>query len=278
MIGGADGRFFEKASRRQEVCSLLELLRFYAHRFVLATTYLHDVSNDLDSNRKDPGRADNEPVCVLQYLKQLCDEVELSNCSLQIQELLALAETGTEITSSALLGASENVQRELRLKVFLSLQKSRGEWFSKPLEGWEKVLAEFPNAQTDIEEMNKCFALSRYSAAVFHSLLVVEHGLISLGKKIGVADPRTGWDATYNRLGALLKDRKGVPENIDFGLMEQVKSRLDSMKLAWRNKVNHAAGRLAIEKTGFTEVSAEEVIVACRSFMRFMAEEIDPVS
>jgi hypothetical protein len=44
------------------------------------------------------------------------------------------------------------------------------------------------------------------------------------------------------------------------------------MKLAWCNKVNHAAGRLMIEKTGFTDVSAEEVIIACRSLMRHLAE------
>jgi hypothetical protein len=119
--------------------------------------------------------------------------------------------------------------------------------------------------------MNKCFALSRYTAAVFHSLLVAEHGVVKLGIHLGVTDPKPGWDATDKRLNWLLNNRASVPADLDFNFLEQTKARLDSMKLAWRNKVNHAAGRLMIEKSGFTDFAAEEVIIACRSFMRHLA-------
>lgn len=108
---------------------------------------------------------------------------------------------------------------------------------------------------------------------MFHSLLVVEHGLIALGNHIGVSDPKPGWDATYRELDRLIRNRSALTgQHLNFNFLEQTKARLDSMKLAWRNKVNHAAGRLVIEKTGFSDVSAEEVIIACRSFMRHLAE------
>jgi len=160
------------------------------------------------------------------------------------------------------------------MSVFLAVPLERRDIFAQPIKGWDTVISAFPETQEDVEEMNKCYALSRYAAAVFHSLLVVEHGLIRLGERLSVKDKKVGWDSTYNTLTSLLKNRESVPENLDFGLLEQIKARLDSMKLAWRNKVNHAAGRLAVESTGFTDISAEEVIVACRSFMRLLAERM----
>jgi hypothetical protein len=166
----------------------------------------------------------------------------------------------------------KTIERELATRVFVSIPYERRKRFSQPVHGWEAIIESFPSAQEDIQEMNKCYALSRYTAAVFHSLLVVEHGLIKLGHQIGVDDPKPGWDATYKRLGWLLSNRSSIPAELDSNFLEQTKARLDSMKLAWRNKVNHAAGKLLVEKTGFTDVSAEEVVVACRSFMRHLAE------
>jgi hypothetical protein len=93
------------------------------------------------------------------------------------------------------------------------------------------VIERFPDCQDDIEEMNQCFALARYTASVFHSLLVVEHGLIALGHHIGVSDPKPGSDATYKELNRLVSNRAAIPANLDFNFLEQTKSRLDSMKM-----------------------------------------------
>ena len=40
--------------------------------------------------------------------------------------------------------------------------------------------------------MNKCFALCRYTASMFHALQVAEWGAIKLGDYIGVTDPKKG--------------------------------------------------------------------------------------
>lgn len=198
--------------------------------------------------------------------------VHLIYCIRTIDTILAKMDRVGFIESSDIAKLEDNLQNELTERVFISISAVRQAYFRYPLNGWESVIEAFPDAQVDVEEMNKCFALSRYTAAVFHSLLVVEHGLIELGKRIKVTDPKLGWDATYNRLGLILKDRRLLPAGVDFGFLEQAKARLDSMKLAWRNKVTHAAGRVAIEQSGFSDVSAEEVVIACRSFMRLMAE------
>lgn len=48
--------------------------------------------------------------------------------------------------------------------------------------------------------MNKCFALSRYTAAMFHAMQIAELGAIELGDYIGVIDPKKGWGATEKSL------------------------------------------------------------------------------
>jgi hypothetical protein len=143
---------------------------------------------------------------------------------------------------------------------------------TRPLAGWESVIKKFPDVQDDVEEMNKCYALSRYAASVFHSLLVVEYGLIDFGKYLDVRDPKVGWDATYNKLKTLLNNRASVPAGMSFTFLEQSSARIESMKQAWRNKVNHAAGKLSVEKSGINDAIAEEIIMATRSFMRQLAD------
>lgn len=156
--------------------------------------------------------------------------------------------------------------------VYLCMETREATLYRQPFENWMEIIGRFPDCVDDVESMSLCFALQQYTAAVFHSLLAVEHGLIALGPYIKVSDPKVGFDATYKKLGELVGDRSKITPPITFEFVEQTKARLDSMKLAWRNKVNHAAGRLVIEKSGFNARSSEEVIIACRSFMRYMAE------
>ena len=125
--------------------------------------------------------------------------------------------------------------------------------------------------------MSKCFALSRYAGAVFHSLLVVERGVIELGEYIEVTDPKRGWDATTRKLKSLVDaGHNTLPPKFagKFSFLEQMNNQVQAMKSAWRNKVNHVEGRLAVMKPEFTPDIAEEIMVASRAFMRRLATEM----
>ncbi len=249
----------------------MELLRFYADHFARLNRYLADLS------QLSPVRLELTPETREQIAESLEDvrhdlaALDLKVCTKQAEDLLQTLKSRF-LTGEEIFSLQETLIRELGTRIFLVVASDRCSYFAEPTKKWPEIIKTFPDAQEDIEEMNKCFALSRYTAAVFHSLLVVEHGLIKLGHHIGVTDQKPGWDATYKRVDKLLNDRSVIPATLTFNFLEQTKARLDSMKLAWRNKVNHAAGRLIVERTGFTDVSAEEVIIACRSFMRHLAE------
>jgi len=90
---------------------------------------------------------------------------------------------------------------EMKGKYLFSLDLDEAEHYNNPTGGWSEVLERFPMATTDVEEMNKCFALSRYAGAVFHSVQTIECGLIELGGFIKVNDPKSGWTAVSGKTG-----------------------------------------------------------------------------
>ncbi len=150
------------------------------------------------------------------------------------------------------------------------------DYYANYRQKWIDVIQRFPNSEDDIDEAGKCFALGRYTAAVFHSLQIIEIGLIELGRVLGVKDPLPGWTATTNRLKAIIRtkyqDRSAFQQKHS-ALIEQLDALTESLKSAWRNKVSHAHGRLTLLTTGFAPDVAEEILAASRGFMRRLATE-----
>src|SRR5260370_36038779 len=103
--------------------------------------------------------------------------------------------------------------------------------------------------------------------------MVVEHGLVYLGKIVGVTDPKEGWNASAKTLASIVQE--GHSKNsigLDFGFLEQVNECVQVMKFAWRNKVNHATGKPIVMGGGFAPYVTEEIISATRSFLRLLTE------
>jgi hypothetical protein len=160
--------------------------------------------------------------------------------------------------------------------MFLSLTPEEARYFQEPSKGWEPVIDRFPDAVTDIEEASKCFALSRYAAAIYHSLQVVEIGLIELGELIVVSDPLTGWSATTNRLNKILGTNylhRTAFQQQNTPFLEQIHATIQAMRSAWRNKVSHAQGKLILLTKDFTPDVTEEILLASRGFMRRLAAD-----
>jgi hypothetical protein len=164
---------------------------------------------------------------------------------------------------------------ELGSKCFWALTTKEREYYEQPRNGWNEIIARFPDSVTDVEEASKCFALSRYAAAVFHSVQIVEVGLIDLGEFIGVNDPHSGWTAVSAALDKVIakkhQDRTAF-ERDNFKFLEQVQGTVAGLKNAWRNKISHVQGRITLMTKDFSPEVAEEILYATRSFMRRLAD------
>jgi len=173
---------------------------------------------------------------------------------------------------------SGRIKDELRGTFFFFVTTDRADKYNAPLKGWGDVIDRFPEAQMDIEEMNKCLALSRYAATVFHSVNIIERGLIALGPFVGVNDPKSGWTAVTGALDRIVNKTK-FPDleerhKSNFGFLEQLYGTTAALKNAWRNKISHAQGRLVVLNPDFTEEIVDEIVYATRAFMRRLATEM----
>lgn len=209
---------------------------------------------------------------------QICLDAGLSTSATTIEKIARLGSNEKWTTKELAPLAVElhgRLHDELTKAEFLSLTPRESEYYAQPREGWSEIISRFPEVGDDVEEAYKCFALSRYPAAVFHSVQVLEVGLIDLGTFIGVNDPTSGWSAVEKRLKKVLsteyRDRTTF-EKQNYEFLEQVHGTTEGLKNAWRNKVSHAQGRLALMTANYSPEIAEEILFASRAFMRRLAD------
>jgi hypothetical protein len=287
----------QMGSRR--LVTLLEILQVYVERYAAALSHLQSAANRLQQfaqNEEDFWEDSDFTVGLLQWLILLddtCEKDEFPVTRVPVEEVKRMLEIAFDkklpyqklgphlLTPVVLFNQLERIREtfiaELQTKLFFSLPSNRKKWFESPTRDWEKVIERFPDTVSEIEEMNRCFALSRYPAAVFHSLMVVEAGLIVLGNAIGVTDPKLGWDATSKKLAELMQSGHAkYPSSLPmtFSVCEQINQSVQTMKHAWRNKINHIAGKLFVMRSDFAPDVAEEIIFATRGFMRRLADDL----
>jgi hypothetical protein len=269
-----------------KVVSLLEILRVHADAYTSAAYAVALINFHIE--QMEDFRDDAVMVKrILGHLRNLLPHCgDLPNTQIQVRRVLSMVENleatkHWEMPKMAFLTSIAEIQSrltdELSARLYFGLPSGRAQYFSNAREGWEEVIDRFPDTVSDIEEMAKCFALSRYPAAVFHSLLIVETGVIALGDYIDVTDPKRGWDATTKALKVLVDGgHPKLPPKFagQFGFLEQMNTAVQAMKFAWRNKVNHVEGKLVVMKPEFAPDVAEEIMMTSRSFMRRLATEL----
>ena len=258
----------------ERVVSLLEILRAYAEIYADSSYWLG--FNMISVFRKSPDAAAKANMLVhLKRLREECERINLEMTLSLLDEFIPMFENDN---GSGHLGFDNNIrhicddlQRELSLRLFISIRSEHRKRFDYPFAGWEDLIARFGGISRDVEEVNKCFALCRYTASMYHAMQIAEHGAIELGECIGVTDHRKGWGPTEKRLRELIKagHDKLPPELAGrFDFLEQMHREIDSMVMAWRHKLDHAANHLAIiPNTDFTPDIAEHIISAVRVFM-----------
>ncbi len=215
-------------------------------------------------------------------LATCCGDATLEVSTQAVNDLDTLLQLSEGAIAESLADAVKRtiviIERELSACLFLRLEPIEKKLYLEPWKKWEVITKRFGETMRDIEEMNKCFALTRYPAAMFHALHVAEWGAIKLGDYIGVADPKKGWGPTERKLREIIKaGHANVPPALagKFDFLEQMNREIDSIVLAWRHKVDHAANHLAVlPNMEFTQEIAEHIISSVRVFMNRLAEGI----
>jgi hypothetical protein len=263
-----------------KVVSLLEILQSYADAYAKLA---HVAAAFICRLRYVPEFEDSRRQQLVNGLEEAlphCERSELTLTAVHLLRLLNDVKAGVDRSelSAKLIELESRLEDELKTKLFFQLPLSKRDYFENPRKGWDEVIQRFPDSVMDIEEMRKCFALSRYPACVFHSVNAVEAGLVGLGNFIGVRDPKSGWTPVTAELERLVVKTKypdlGPKFQNCFPFLEQTHATCVALKSAWRNKISHTQGRLAVMTADFSPDVAEEIIVASRAFMRRLSTEM----
>lgn len=223
-------------------------------------------------------------VTVLMYARACFEGANLSNSAAAIDELCGLLRSWS-IPSFATLRAADAVsrldeidravRREMKAVLFILMSPNQAEQYEHSTKDWEDAIERWPKIKTDVEESSRCFAFERYGAAVFHSMLVAEFGVVQIGDFFKVSGDKPGWGCVKRLeaiLGKPIKDRSPFEQGHS-GFLNDTMRLIHAVK-DWRHKISHVDNWIIWQDTDFSPQRAEELILATRGFMRHLAAEL----
>jgi len=154
---------------------------------------------------------------------------------------------------------------ELDSTVFVHVGYSQAAYYRDSLEGVsDDVQDNFTSALEDFREAARCYALGRHNASVFHSMRVLEIGLIALGTNLNV--PAAATKNWQNLLNEIEKAIRGIDSSFgqnwraDRQWYSDAAAQFRYVKDAWRNAIMHV-------HQSYGQQRAREVLMATRAFM-----------
>lgn len=168
---------------------------------------------------------------------------------------------------------------ELMDRYFYYLEPEKAKVYIESLNGWENVASTFPDTKTEIIEAQQCLGLSRSTAAVFHAMRVLEHGLRSLAAHLNVdmASLRNNtWETILTNIEGAIKRAQENPNGAKLTSAEVAERKktyqsyvpflvhFKHIKDAWRNHVMHG-------DVSYNDAAAEGIIRGVCAFMNELA-------
>jgi hypothetical protein len=201
---------------------------------------------------------------------------ELEKLGLRLTKLSAdrFAESLPDLTGDQAYNAFEDLFQRFQDEVheirFFYIDRQKMEYFGLAAAFGADVAKNFPSAEYDIQEAANCFALSRHTATVTHSMRALEAGLGALAGALKVKRSGRGWGSDLKILEDAwqkkLKAKPG-PRAWERTFFAQAFADFRYFADAWRNHAMHASAR-------YGEQEAEQVFEHVRSFMQHLANRL----
>lgn len=264
--------------------SLLELKKFKADLFIKAIDDLDRLQSQCEQVFLDPNQWIEDARRVVGTL--LSDARTAGHRSTEKQAQTILQFSGNIREFSPMLSElRRRIIEDLEDAVFFAVPTEKLQFFEKDPSGHhvvigparfmgKEVIDRFPESSEDCSECVKCFVLGRYTASVFHMMRVTELGVLALQVFLPSVDPKAHFGSVVTKLENLVQKNKraDLPVTIQpfFDYIKATLPHLHAVKDSWRNKVDHADGKIIpTEEYGYE--MAGEVINATRGLMRKLA-------
>ncbi|MFL6857369.1 MAG: hypothetical protein ACJ8EB_05615 [Allosphingosinicella sp.] len=135
----------------------------------------------------------------------------------------------------------------------------------------EPTASRFTSIWFDCEEAAKCLLVLRPTAAVFHSMRMLEVGIRAFATRLGIPDPVKPSERNWGRILGAIKVKidsdypssKRLPGS-EGAFLEGLYTTLDAVKNPWRNEVMHVEGV-------YTDAEAAFILLCVIKFIQKMA-------
>lgn len=223
---------------------------------------------------------------VIESLDISCNMLELVSAEKQIERIRLELSHNKNVQSVAaaplLAELHRRIREDLEESVFFQLEThhvracfNRGRDEDREITLEEKtaaeffgpeVLARFPSATFDIDELRRCWFLDRDTAAVFHAMRVLEIGLQSFARLFGIQSDHANWHKIIVSIESAIRDMPNDPtRKKDWqdaqAFYSKAASHFRFLKDAWRNYCVHAHEK-------YTGQEARSIVDNVRDFMR----------
>jgi hypothetical protein len=161
---------------------------------------------------------------------------------------------------------------ELKQYIYYQYPKSKGEKVLTYGADWQSVILAFPSSEPDIFSATDCYGLGHNTAAVFHCMRVLEHGLSAMASDVGLNFNIQQWHNIIEQIeGKIAEQRKTLPRGLEknerLQFLSEVAKEFFYFKDGWRNYVSHNRGR-------YDEHQALSILEHTRSFMCNLASRL----
>jgi len=177
----------------------------------------------------------------------------------------ALEKNKTDDVMEGLLQLHDRAFDFLKGQTLLVVPPEKQADYESPLSFWRDIPDKFPRAIDAMEEAQKCFALGRNTAVVFHCLAVMQDGLDALARHLGEKiDIFLTWEKIIEAIESGVKKKRVSMAHARWKAVEafydESLSDLRSVKNAWRNPTMHF-------RRSYNEQQASKVRDRVRDFM-----------
>jgi hypothetical protein len=222
--------------------------------------------NDVDRRQIDGLLKHLTQLATTMELQAVLDRVEIFERKLKFQQL-SLADFLAEVRA-----LRETFEMGLRFKRFYLYPEAKAQMRTKFQSDWHLVIAGFPNTKNDIEAAVDCYTLGHNTAAVFHSMRVLEHGLRELAAAVNLTFDVQQWQNIIEQIESEIREignrwPKSPLKSEWTSFYSSAAKEFFYFKDGWRNYVSHGGDP-------YDDHQAHSVLEHVRAFMSHLAPRL----
>lgn len=255
---------------RYRLVTLLEILEIEAEPFCRLNCVLGQMLVHLEMDRTLDGGQLGGAFGELQRLVESTKWRQSIGRMDNIKEHLFSGEATPKTLRPLVVELYNTLRYELDERFFLLVAPENETFYrqDEPLFGASVDAALGSSAAEDLSEAGKCYALGRYTAAVFHLMRVMEKAVqIAADKLDATVTDKHGeflsWGVILSNMDDKIKPMRGD----DGKAWSEAHTLLFHVNKAWRKETMHP-------KRTYTPEQAKDVFDACRSFTRHLTKLI----